>query len=384
MINSYVKIRIKAKNPNFFLKRYVINKIIYSKLKIKNNYIYIKILYEDYIKFNKVYNLYDIKVIKYYGPIKYKVFIKNNYLYLISLLISLVFLFLISNICFEINVIHNKKDIRILIKNELEKYNIKKFYFIPDFDKRKKVVEDILKNNKDKLEWMEIEKKGSKLIIKVSERKINPKEETDAPRDVIAKKNGIIKKIEASSGVMLKKVNDYVSKGDILITGNIIKDETVKGQVPAKGSVFAETWYKIDVTEPLYKNKITYSNKIKRKIGVKIFNKNSNNINDISCKNINLIKDKVFPFEINLIKYRNFKITKIKRKKEDVVKSALNNASSLINKKINKNDYIISKKYLNYKIKKSKIYIEIFIKVYEDITDYKNIDIVNIEEETIE
>ena len=72
-------------------------------------------------------------------------------------------------------------------------------------------------------------------------------------------KSGIIIKVEAEQGVILKKKNDYVSQGETIISGDIIKDETVKGQVKAKGTVYAETWYKVHVSYPLiYKTGLAF------------------------------------------------------------------------------------------------------------------------------
>ena len=44
---------------------------------------------------------------------------------------------------------------------------------------------------------------------------------------------------------------------------------------------------------------------------------------------------------------------------------------------LNKDEYIISKNTLNFSSNSSKIEVDVFFKVYEDITDYKNTDDIN-------
>ena len=48
---------------------------------------------------------------------------------------------------------------------------------MPSFKKRKKIINKIVSDNKDKIEWLEIERYGSKLTIKVTERKLNKEKE---------------------------------------------------------------------------------------------------------------------------------------------------------------------------------------------------------------
>ena len=141
MINNYVKISITGKNPRLFIKRYIYNKIKYSNYKeISHNKIIIKITYEDYIKILDKNTIYEINIIKLYGPIKYITLFKNNITFFLASVIAFIYLFILSNLTFDIQVVHNNKEIRKLIMDNLNDNGISKYHLVPDYDKRQKVI----------------------------------------------------------------------------------------------------------------------------------------------------------------------------------------------------------------------------------------------------
>ncbi len=379
MNKGYVKLCITGRNPKLFVKRFLINKIKYDKYKeINHGKIVFRVSYDDYLLLKEKKSIYEITIIRYYGLIRYVTFFKNNFSFIISFIASFVFLLFISCVCFDLEVIHNDRKIRTLVKNELNSYGIKTFSFIPKFNKRKQILNKIIKENKEKLEWVEIERLGSKLVVKVTERKVNKKEEEIQNRHIVAKKSGIIKKIEASTGVIIKKKNDYVTQGEIIVSGDVIKDDTVKGQVASKGNVYAETWYNVKVEYPLYYEEVKYLDEMKNNYIIKFLDKSvslKKNYTDsyLEKKKI-LIKDKVFPFEISMEKQRKTKVTKQALSKNDAIKKAEEIAEKKIKSRLDNDEYVISKKTLNFTSNESKIKVDVFFKVYENITDYKPTD----------
>ena len=378
-MNSYVNISIVGKNPKLFIKRYVLNQISFEDFKeVSHKHITIKISYDDYLELLSKNKTYEIYINRKYGIVKYTSYIKENYTFVISLIIGFLFLFLISNTILEIDVVHNNSNLRNLIYDELKDNNISCFHFVPSFKKRKKIINKIVSDNKDKIEWLEIERYGSKLTIKVTERKLNKEKEDDKPRHIVAKKDGVIMKIEASNGVILKKKNDYVSKGETIVSGDIIKDETVKGQVRAVGRVYAEVWYLVTIEYPLYYEEVIYLNDVKQNIIVSFMKREAPlrknyATNYLEHKNV-LIKEKIFPFSVRMEKQRKTKVKKEKLETKEAIKKATKLAENKISVNLKDDEYIISKKTLNFKQNKSKIEIGVFLKVYENITDFKNAD----------
>lgn len=378
-MNSYVNISIVGKNPKLFIKRYVLNQISFEDFKeVSHKHVTIKISYDDYLKLLSKNKTYEIYINQKYGIVKYTSYIKENYTFVISLIIGFLFSFLISNTILEIDVIHSNSSLRNLIYDELKDNNISCFRFIPSFKKRKKIINKIVNDNKDKIEWLEIERHGSKLTVKVTERKLNKEKEYDKPRHIVAKKDGVIMKIEASNGVILKKKNDYVSKGETIVSGDIIKDETVKGQVRAVGCVYAEVWYLVTIEYPLNYEEVIYLNDVKQNIIVSFMKKEVSlrknyATNYLEHKNV-LIKEKIFPFSVRMEKQRKTKVKKEKLGTKEAIKKATKLAENKISVNLKDDEYIISKKTLNFKQNKSKIEIGVFFKVYENITDFKDVD----------
>ena len=84
----------------------------------------------------------------------------------------------------------------------------------------------------------------------------------------------------------------------------------------------------------------------------------------------------------NNIEEYNSKIKRVLISEEEIkeaIKKAELEAEKKISIKLDDDEHIISKKTLNYQTKKSKIIIEVFFKVYENITDYKEVDPIIVE-----
>ena len=67
--------------------------------------------------------------------------------------IGIALLLLLTNIIFDVEVVHNKKEIQELLISELKKYGITERRFIKSFKDVEKIKEEILNKYKDKLEW---------------------------------------------------------------------------------------------------------------------------------------------------------------------------------------------------------------------------------------
>lgn len=91
----------------------------------------------------------------------------------------------------------------------------------------------------DSLAWASLNVEGSRLTVNVSEIKGKGKEE-DCPTNLKAKADGIIKKINVTSGNCLVKTGDTVKKGDILVSGVIEASDGTKF-VKSAGSITAVT-----------------------------------------------------------------------------------------------------------------------------------------------
>jgi len=85
------------------------------------------------------------------------------------------------------------------------------------------------------------------------------KEDNNTPRSIIAKKDGVLKKVIAEKGDIVRDMDDYVKKGDLIVDGQLIFNEKVTGKVRAQGHAYAEVWYitKTEYPYAYYEEKLT-------------------------------------------------------------------------------------------------------------------------------
>lgn len=375
MNNNKVKI-IVYENSNKFLNYLVYHSIYYEDLTLNDNYI-LTIDYEDY---KKISRRYKTKIIKYYGKRFIINYLDTNKYMLISLFISFLVLYLLTNTIFKININTNDEKLYNLINNSLKENNISIYKRKKSFKELKKIKDKILKNNEDSLEWIEIKEKGCIYNVELTARVKNKENNSDNnPKDIVASKDGLIKYITSSSGVKLKDVNDYVKKGEVLISGNIIKGEdTLITQVRAKGKVYAEVWYTVNITIPFNYVEYVETGKVINHYYLDIAGKKITLIGKydsnftMNTKDLVLEKPYLF-FKLYKETKREYKYKEFNINENEAYKEALKRSENKIKSKLNDNEYIISKKVLKKEVFRSKMNIEVFFKVYENIGVTSNI-----------
>lgn len=374
-----IKLKIIGKNIERFIKRLKSFNIELLKIEyIKYNEINIIINKKDYEKIIELKTIYEINIIELYGIDKIKNIIKTYKYIIISIIISFIFILFLSKIIFKVEIIHNDKEIRNILTEELSNYNIKPLGFIKNYKYITKVKKNILEKYKDKIEWLEIEKKGTKYLVRVEERKIKEKNKVEKPRNIIAKKDAIIMNINAKNGEIKKNKLDYVRKGDIIVSGSITLNEEIKNNIVADAKIFGEVWYKATVEYPLNYKEEKILSKEKNIYFFKInnFEFKLNNIKDynVISKEETILKHNFLP--ISLIKKTSKKVEYINEllTKDEAIEKALKYAEEKMKSKLNEKEYIIDTKKLKVEENNSKIILEVFFSVYEDITDYQLIE----------
>lgn len=375
MNNNKVKI-IVYENSNKFMNYLVYHSIYYENLTLKDNYT-LTVDYEDY---KTISRRYKTKIIKYYGKRFITNYIKYNKYMLISLFISFLVLKLLTSTIFNININTNDEKLYNLINESLKENDISLYKKKKSSNELNKIKNKILKDNEEDLEWIEINEKGCTYNIEVTKRiKNKDMKDDNTPKDIIASKDGLIKYIASSSGVKLKDVNDYVKKGEVLITGNIIKGEdTLITQVEAKGEIYAEVWYTVNITIPFNYVEYVETGKTINHYYLDIFNKKftltgkyeSNNT--MNTKELILDKPYLF-FKLYKETKKEYKYKEFKIDESAAYEEALKRSENKIKSKLTNNEYIISKKVLKKDVFRSKMNMEVFFKVYENIGVTSNI-----------
>jgi len=258
--DSIIKIKIEGKNINNYIKRLIKNKINIIKLiPISYKEVHLIVKYSEYKKISKYKSIYKISIINNYGTLRIKNTIKKNTILLVTFFISIMIMIGLSNLIFTIDIIHEDNSVRTLIRDELARNGIRKFTFKKKYNELERIENKILLDNKDRLEWIEIIETGTKYTVRVEERLLTKENKSFKYQDIVAKKDAIITKINASSGEKVKEVNDYVTKGTPIISGSITMPDNTTRLTKAVGSVYGEVWYQVTLDYPfVYKEeKIT-------------------------------------------------------------------------------------------------------------------------------
>ena len=381
-MNNKLRLKITGKTRKYYLNEIIKNNINIYDLKENNNSYEILINYFDYEKLLNIKTTSKIEIIKKIGINKYLSFIKKNIIVIIFIILGILLNLLLSNMILDIEVNHSNKEIIKIIKKDLKEYGLSKYKFKISYEEKEKIKDKILEKEKDTIDWLEIEEKGTKYIIKLEERK---KEEvtTCNPRNIISTKEAIITKITSESGEIQKKINDYVVPGDILISGVIYNKETAVDKRCAVGKVYGETWYKVKVIlDDNYKTIEETSNK-RKGIYLKIFNleyKLFNKFSKYKIKEYNIIKSKILPINISYVIYEELLEKDNKNTLENIDNKALEIAEKKIKNKLSNDESILTKKVLKKAQKNSKIEVDVFISTEENITAYQDITDLNINE----
>lgn len=99
----------------------------------------------------------------------------------------------------------------------------------------------------EELAWCSVNIEGCVVTVNVTEVKNMPDKSKNFPSNIVAKEDGIIKKIDVLSGYTVVKVGDVVAKGDLLVSG-IGENINSTVFIESRGSITAETEKKLSAT----------------------------------------------------------------------------------------------------------------------------------------
>lgn len=379
-LDKIVKIKVSGRNVYRFIDRLIKDKVYIYDLKIINiKNVIIKISYDDYLILKDKKSIYDIDLLDVYGKLKIKKYFKEHYVFIIFLIIGYVVLMFLSNFIFDIEVVHANFEIRELVYRELRKNGIEKYIFRKSYQELENIEKNILDNNKMKIEWIEINRSGTKYIVRVEERKIDKGKEKFEYQDIVSSKSGIITKVLAESGEIIKNTNDYIKGGEVVISGNITLPDGSSVLSRASGKVYAEVWYLVDVSYPYIYREEILTGRAKEVFLIKFLNKRIS-LFDFSKFNTFKKSDRIlfgdiFKF-LSFIKEKQYEMIVIDEfyTKEEVVVKAVERAVTRVKDTLREDEQIIKYRILSTYYDESKVNLKIFFSVNEEVSMVRKID----------
>lgn len=378
-LGGSIKIKVEGKNINNFIHRLIKNNINIEKvIPISYKEAHLIVDYRELVKIQKIKTIYKVKVIKYYGRLRLLKRTKRDIFLLLSLLVGVLTIYILSNMIFKIEVIHSNKNIIKLVNEELYSNGIRKYHFVKSYSEVEKIKKKILKDNKDSIEWLEIIREGTKYTVRVEERIINKKEDSDKIYDIVASKNAVIKTIVANSGEKVKNINTYVKKGETIISSQITLPNSTTIEKSASGTITGEVWYTVRVEYPYFYNETLYTGNKKKVLVFNLLNKRISFFDFHKYKtferNIKYIFNNNFiPFSLTYEDEYETKIINDTYTKETASKKAIEVAKDKLLDKYSTIIDINDIKIINEEDLSTKIVLDLFITCTEDITEYKEV-----------
>ena len=374
-MNKIIWVRSKCSDYYRFISKVQYLNINILDIKYENNYVYLKIDSKYLEKLNKYLVSYKFRVVNVTGIYKVIEILKKNYIFVICLFIGIILFLVFSNMIVKINIIHENKDIREIISDELDEYGITVLSFKKSYSELDKIREEILDKYPDKLDWMEFDVNGMVLNVRIEERIITDTTKEDKVCDLVATKSGVINDILVSEGEVKVNINDYVREGDTLVSGIITYNEEDKRYTCASGRIYATTWYTVSVSIPLEYKEYVETGKKKYNI-----------VWEVDGNKKKILKDRFTSFNSslsNILRVFDFNLyVETQRETEEVIKTyteeealsvGINKAISSIQVTLGEFDEIIDKKVLKKYANNSTMDIEVFIIVKELISTEKEI-----------
>ena len=376
-INSTIRLNITGKNVNNYVKRLIKEKISIIKLiPVSQTELEIIISYSDYLKLSKKKSIYKIIIKDKYGKIKYKEKLKLNKILILTFLLGITLIVFLSNIIFEVKVIHTNSNIRAFLYQELKKYDIKPYSKVKSFMEIEKIEKEILDNNKNKIEWLEIQRIGTKYEVKLEERLFKKDVNSYQYQSIVATKNAVLTRINAYKGEKNKEINDYVKKGDVVISGYVTRPDGTMELTKATGTIYGEVWYNVFIEYPYYYNEELLTGEKKEVYVINFIGKrfslfDFNKFNTFKSDKKTIIKNNLVPINLTKEKQYALKIISEIYTKEEAREKAL---AEVKNKLLNQNSKIIKINditIIGEKDLSSKIELNLFVNVQEEITEIK-------------
>ncbi|WP_077618850.1 sporulation protein YqfD [Bacillus sinesaloumensis] len=295
--------------------------------------------------------------------------------FLIGAISFFIIVTLLSNMVWGIEVKGAKPETEHLIVKELEKLGVEKGkfqFFIDDNATLQKKLEDAIND----ITWIGVELNGTTYHLEVVEKNQPEPPEQYSPRNLVANKTAIIKKLVVEEGRPVKAVNDLVKKGDLLVSGKIGKEGEEK-YVPARGKIFGETWYKVEVNQEITTklDVLTGENNIKHYISlgnlrIPIWGFSKNEFKEYQTES-NERHIKFFNWELPIayekVTLRESEEITRKYTTTDAIEAAKRNGRNKLEQDLESDAEIIEEKVLRQSINNGKVKLEIKYNVIENI-----------------
>lgn len=250
---SYITVRVEAVEVEKILN-YLWGKNIEVRNIKKNNKFSVDLDVElrDYIVLNEGVKKGKgkLRIISRKGLKFFMIRLKTRKFLVLGIAVFLFTLYYLGTFIWKVDIITDRYLAPVEVRNTLKSYGI-------NVGTKKKTinveeVEKALVRDFDEIMWLKVRIEGSKISVEIVERQEPPqiKEKVEYTGNIVAKKNGVVNRINSIAGTAMVKPGTAVNEGDILIKGQEGK-EGREFSVKAEGKVPSTVFYEEIIEVPI-------------------------------------------------------------------------------------------------------------------------------------
>lgn len=382
---NFFKGCVLIKVDGFFTERFInlcINEgiLLWDIKRAGEERLYAKISPQDYKKIRKAAQKTKsrVSIVRKIGlPFVFFRYRKRKAAFIGLFIFCLMFLFYNSHIM-GISIKGNERLETEKVMVSLKDYGI--YRFAPLKDVNNKFVQNKMMTKHEEIAWIGINIKGSRIYIEIKERldtKMNENEEI--PCDIVAGKSGIIDELDIREGQNMVKPNEFVQKGDLLVSGLV--DSNVHGirYVRSYGEVYAFTEAEKSKEYKMERIEKTTTGKTKKKFSlmngekeIKFYVKNEPGYKNYEKKETK--KPLFFGIDLKTKLYSEQEVKKVKMSEKETFDFGKNELVEELKKELSESAEIknVSAKYEKKDNETLKVYVKFELR--ENIAEERPID----------
>ncbi|MBM7543199.1 sporulation protein YqfD [Amphibacillus cookii] len=298
----------------------------------------------------------------------------------------LIFIYLSQSI-WMINIDGIPVEIEKQIRQSLDEYGVKKgklkLFIESSSDIQLRLLADY-----PNLLWVGIKQDGIIYQLDVVPKRQVNEEESKSRKHLYAKKDGVISEMFVAKGRPLVEINDYVKKGQLLVTGELNQNDEDEDKDEDKGSkelstveaeIYATTWYESKLNIPLVGQYQTETGNQSKKYSLQIGNFQlpfwgfwSNDF-ELQQVETTLYKPSIgswqLPIALSVDQHREMLNAEINRTEEEATEIGIVQARKNLLNELGESAEIINEKILHQSIENGKVNLHVYFTVKEDIVN---------------
>lgn len=184
---------------------------------------------------------YNMQIIKSIGILYYLVVLFCKKINIIGVISFALTLLICSRFIFKVEITGNSPSNTKLVEEVLKENNINAGDLKKSYQELNEIYDDLKASFKGKIDYLNIYQEGGVLFVKYT-NSVGAKEVENNFQNIYASKDGVIQSIDVSSGNIVVQVNQFVKRGDLLVSNTITSTNGENKIIATKGKIMAYTY----------------------------------------------------------------------------------------------------------------------------------------------